>query len=426
MTSEIRALTPARLRSLVTGFAGVHTLNAGLTILYSLAQTLVFARVMDHRLFSMTVVATAVGLYMLPLNQSVARANFVLLREKAVRVADRGAPEAAAAFNVSQIILLVVPLVAPLALGVGDPGEYASFACYVFFTTYSNIWYFEIQMSMMAVEQALPFERVAFLRRVINYVILIFLFVTHQFFVTNIMLAALTLGFHLYVTQVMAKGWGLFDWPRNLTGVAIKRHLTRLWVSLQATGAEWLTLNGPYAVFVARFGVGPGVVTIDTVLKLLRIVVSVTRNLAEIALPRVSRAILMGDAHQGRLPVILAMGGGAAAAVGCGVMITFWEHFSFGLLLGPNNVIPHGAGAAAALALLAGVGIATGGHIIGHSGDHRSIPVLLTTSIVSVFGFAAYVLLAHADILQALWAASIALSVISVAAIGLLVSVLRR
>jgi hypothetical protein len=422
----IQTLTPARLKSLATGFAGVHTLNAGLTMLYSLAQTIVFSRSLDQRLYSMTIVATAVGLYLLPLNQSVARANFVLLRERKVRGEQQGAPDAAAAFNLNQIILILIPLLVPLTLGVANGAEYAAFACYLFFTAYSNIWYFEIQMSMMAVERALDYERISFIRRVISYVTLVYLFATHDFLICNILFALQTAAFHIYVTQIMARGWGLFDWPRGLTGAGVKRHMARLWVSLQATGAEWLTLNGPYAIFVARFGVGPGVVTIDAVLKLLRIVVSVTRNLSEIALPRVSRALLVGDAKQGHLPAILALAGGGMAAATCGVAVVFWEHLSFGLLLGPNNVVPHGAGAPAALALMAGVGIATGGHIIGYSGDHRSIPVLLTTSIVSVVGFAGYVLIAHASIIQALWAAAISLAIISATAVGLLVSILRR
>lgn len=426
MIAALRSLTPARIKTLATGFAGVHTLNAGLTMIYALAQTLVFSRVLDQRLYSMAIVATAVGLYLLPLNQSVARANFVVLRERSVRVSDRGAPEAAAAFNLNQIILLLIPLFVPLTLGVADRTEYIAFACYLFFTTYSNIWYFEVQMSMMAVEQALPFERVSFIRRVINYVTLLILLKTRDFLLCNILWAVQTALFHLYVTQRMARGWGLFDWPHGLTVISLKRHLVRLWVSLQATGAEWLTLNGPYAVFVARFGVGPGVVTIDAVLKLLRIVVSVTRNLSEIALPRVSRALLMGDAKKGHLPAILALAGGSVAALACAIAVVFWEHLSFSLLLGPNNVVPPGAGAPAALALFAGVGIATGGHIIGYSGDHRSIPILLTTSVVSVCGFVAYVFLTHADIIQALWAASISLAVISATAVGLLVRILRR
>jgi len=301
--AAIRTLTPTRIRTLATGFAGVHTLNAGLTMIYTLIQTLVFSRVLDHRLYSMAIVATAVGLYLMPMNQAVARANFVVLRERAVKTTHRGAPEAAAAFNMNQIILMLVPFLVPLTLGVANGAEYAAFTCYLFFTTYSNIWYFEIQMSMMAVDQALPFERLSFLRRVVNYATLILLAFTRDFLLCNVLWAAQTIAFHLYVTQRMARGWGLFGWPHGLTGGAVKRHSVRLWVSLQATGAEWLTLNGPYAVFVARFGVGPGVVTVDAVLKLLRIVVS------EIALPRVSRALLMGDVKKGHMPVMLALGG---------------------------------------------------------------------------------------------------------------------
>ncbi len=426
MKAILARVDPARLRSLATGFAGVHSLNAALTMVYSLVQTLVFARALDHRLFSMTIVATAVGLYLLPINQSVARANFVLLRERAVKVSHRGAAEASSAFHLSQLILLLVPLAAPFALGIADGREYVAFASYLFFCTYSNIWYFEVQMSMMAVEQALPFERVSFIRRVVNYVILIALLKTHDFFLCNIAWALQTLVFHIYVVCFMARGWGLFDWPHGLTWGGMKRHFARLWVSLQATGAEWLTLNGPYSVFVARFGVGPGVVTIDTVLKLSRIVVSVTRNLSEIALPRVSRALLVGEARRGRMPVAIALAGGAAAALACGAVVVLFEHQAFSLLLSHNDVIPAGAGWPTAVALLAGVGVALGGHIIGYSGDQRSIPALLSASLLCMGAFAAYVLIGRPDILGALWATSAALSGISIVAMILLVRILRR
>ncbi len=425
MKAALARLDVNRIRGLATGFAGVHSLNAALTMVYSLVQLLVFAHVLDKRLYAMTVVATAIGLYLLPINQSVARANFVLLRERAVKVSHRGAAEASTAFHLSQLIMLAVPLGAPFLLGVANQAEYLAFASYLFFCTYSNVWYFEIQMSMMAVEQALPFERVSFLRRVLNYATLIALLVTHDFLACNIAWAIQTLLFHIYVVCFMARGWGLFDWPHNLTLAGLRQHVARLWVSLQATGAEWLTLNGPYSVFMARFGLGPGVVTIDTVLKLLRIVVSVTRNMSEIALPRVSRALLVGETHRARLPVMVALAGGGAAALACAVAVTLFSQLSFSILLGHNNVMPPGAGWPTAVVLLAGVGVALGGHIIGFSGDRRSIPALLGVSFVAMTGFAAYVLLAHASIMQSLWAVAITLSLISLVALGLLARIVR-
>ena len=80
----------------------------------------------------------------------------------------------------------------------------------------------------------------------------------------------------------------------------------------------------------------------------------------------------------------------------------------------------------AALALLAGVAVATGGHFIGHTGDRRSIPVLSLVAVVTVGLVAGFALVARPDIVQALWAVSVGMTVIAVAAIGLLVQILRR
>ncbi len=422
----VREWDYARVKRHATGFAGIHSLNAGLSLVYSLAQTLVFARALDHRTFALTVLFQAIGLYVLPLNQCVARANFVLLRERAVRGGQPRAAEAAVAFNVNQIILFIIPLLAPLAVGMTGVREYVSFACFLFFATYTNLWYFEIQMAMMAVDRQLDYERISFFRRMINYALLVLLLITHNFLLCNIALALQTLLFHVIVISRTAKGTGLFEWPDDATAAGLRDYVGRLWVSLQATGAEWLTLSAPYAIFFARFGVGPGLVTIDAMLKLLRMVVSVSRNLAEIALPRVSRAIMAGDNAVARGPALFALVGGALGALVIATMVTVWERFSFGLLLGPNNVVPHGAGLPTGLAMLAGVAVATGGHFIGHSGDQRSIPVLSAVAVLSVGLVAVFTLVARPDIVQALWAVSVGMTVIAVAATGLLIRLLRR
>ena len=309
---------------------------------------------------------------------------------------------------------------------MANPMEYVSFACLLFFITYSNLWYFEIQMAMMAIDRAVDYERISFVRRVINYGLLFMLLFTRNFLLCNIALALQTLLFHVIVTNRTAKGSGLFEWPDGITAAGLRNYVGRLWISLQATGAEWLTMSAPYAIFFFRFGVGPGLVTIDAMLKLLRMVVSVSRNLAEIALPSVSRAIMAGQTRMARGPALFALAGGGLGALVISVMVIVFERFSFGLLLGPNNVVPHGAGVPTGLAMLAGVAVATGSHFIGHTGDRRSIPVLSTVAVLAVGSAAAFVLLARPDIVQALWAVAVGMAIIAVAATGLLVQILRR
>ena len=413
--------------ALATGFAGVHAANAGLTMFYSLAQILVFARVVDHKTFSQTVAIQAASLYLLPINQAVARANFVLLRERQVRTAATDSlPEAAAAFQASQLLLLAASFAVPPLIGAVDQRAYLTMALLLFSSAYNNIWYSEMQMTMMATSRAMRFEAVTFVRRVLNYVSLGWLFVARDFFLYNIVLAAQTVVFHLFLIWWVGRESDLFSWPRGLTVQGAGQHLKRLWVSLQATFAEWLTLNGPYAIFTARFGVGASLVSLDAVLKLLRMTVSVTRNLSEIALPRVSHAIFSREPARARLPAlgVLAAGLGASAVVAGAV--AFREHQTFSLLLGPNNLVPAGSGLPAAVAILSGAAFVLGSHLVGHTGHPRAIRRLMTVAVITTALFAAYVLFVSTSVVGALWAFAISFAATGAVALALLVNLLRK
>ena len=420
----------ARLLAHARGFAGFHAVNAGLSIVYTLAQTLVFSRVLDARTFSQTVAIQAASLYLLPLNQAVARANFVLLRETTVRRDSdgagegRGAPEAAAAFQLSSAVLLVAPFLIPPLIGSRSGRDYVSMVALLFFCTYSNLWYSEMQMTMMAINRALRFERYTLLRRLINYASLVWLFLHRDFLAFNLVLAVQTAAFHLVLLFDGVAARELFGWPRGVTSPALRAHVKRLWLSAQATFAEWLTLNGPYMVFTARFGIGPALVAVDAVLKLLRMVVSVTRNLSEIALPGVSRAVLQGAPRRGRPAAALVLAGGGLAAGILALLVGLAPTFAFNLLLGHNNTVPAAAGAPAALALVSGVGFAAGAHLVGHTGHARSIRRIMAMAAVGIVFFAVYVLGTHAAVTPALWAFAGVFAAVSLATAVLLARLL--
>lgn len=418
---------PRRVWSLAIGFPGLHALNMVLAIGYTLVQTLIFARVLDAQLFSQTVAATAVALYTVPLNQSVARANFVLLRERAVRkLGSQGMPEASAAFYGNQIILGIVPLVIPPLIGATGWYSYCSLACYLFFCTYSNIWVTEIQMTMLATGRALRFEYVNTFRRILIFLTVGWLMIQRDFLLFNVVAALQTAAFHIYGLHRIAGDSRLFSWPRGLQWPAARAHLHRLWVSLQATFAEWLTLNGPYAVFTLRFGIGPGLVAIDVVLKLVRVVVSITRNLTEIVLPRVSHAVFSGNAAQARLAVLMVLLGAGAGAGVLALAVMLEGHLVFTALLGPNNTVPPGAGIPAGLAILAAVAFTTGANLIGHTGDARSIRRFIAAPVVVGAVFLGVMLAFPLTLLQALWAFALAMIAISGVSLWLLNCLVSR
>ena len=414
------------LSSLAFGFPGAHAFNALLSIVFVLVQTLIFSRVLDARAFAQAIAASAIGLYFLPINQSVARANFVLLRGRIVREESSGdLPEAAAAFQVSQAFSLVGVVVAPILIGVADLYEYVWLAFFLVSGTYSNIWYSEIQMTMLATGRAMQFELFTLVRRLLSFFVLAYLFLLRDILWFSVLAGAQAIAFHIYFLRIVGRDSQFFNWPRGLTWAAMRAHLGRLWTSLQATFAEWLTLNAPYAVFMAHFGIGPGLVALDAAMKLVRIIVSVTRNLCEIVLPRVSRAVFRGQGSSARLEVVSVLALGFCGAGVVAAAAYFFQSLIFGFLLGPNNTVPAGAGAPIAVAVLSSVIFACAGHLLGHVGRNAAIRAFMGVAIVAMAISSALIVFGALPVNGALWAFAVALTVISGTGLLLLLGMLR-
>ena len=413
LSGSVRARV-RRMSSLAFGFPGAHAFNALLSIAFVVIQTLIFSRVLDARTFAQAIAASAIAMYFLPINQSVARANFVLLRGRTVREESRDdLPEAAAAFQASQAFFLVVVVVAPILIGAADFYEYVWLAFLLVSGTCSNIWYSEMQMAMLATGRAMQFEIFTLVRRLLSFLVLAYLLLLRDILWFSVLAGALAIAFHVYFLRIVDRDSQLFNWPRDLTWAAMRAHLWRLWASLQATFAEWLTLSAPYAVFMAHFGIGPELIALDAAMKLVRIIVSVTRNLCEIVLPRVSRAVFSGQGSRARPEVISVL---ALGLCGAGLVATaayFFQSLTFGFLLGPNNTVPAGAGAPIAVAVLSSVIFATAGHLLGHTGRNAAIRAFMGVAIVAMAISSALIVFGALSVNGALWAFAAALAVIS-------------
>jgi hypothetical protein len=421
LQTEIR-----RASSLAFGFPGAHAFNALLSIMFVVVQTLIFSRVLDTRAFAEAIAASAIGMYLLPINQSVARANFVLLRSRTVcGEGSNNLPEAAAAFQASQAFFMIVVVFAPWLIGATSLYEYVWLAFFLVSGTYSNIWYSEMQMAMLATGRAMQFEVFTLARRLLSFLVLGYLFFFRNILWFSVLAGLLAIAFHVQFLRIAGRDSQFFGWPHGLTSTAMRAHLGRLWASLQATFAEWLTLNAPYAVFMARFGIGPGLVTVDAAMKLVRIIVSATRNLCEIVLPRVSRAVFSGQGSQARLEVagVLALGACAAGLVAAAAY--FFQELTFGFLLGPNNTVPAGAGAPIAVAVLSSVLFATAGHLLGHTGRNVAIRALAGVAIGAMAISSALIVFGALSVNGALWALASGLTVIAGTGLLFLIGILR-
>ena len=290
--------------------------------------------------------------------------------------------------------------------------------------TYSNIWYSEMQMVMLATGRAMQFELFTLARRLLSFLVLAYLLLIRDVLSFSVLAGAQAIAFHVYFLHIVGRDSQFFNWPRGLTWAAMRAHLWRLWTSLQATFAEWLTLNAPYAVFMAHFGIGPGLIALDAGMKLVRIIVSVTRNLCEIVLPRVSRAVFSGQGSRARPEVISVLALGLCGAGVVAAAAYFFQGLTFGFLLGPNNTVPLGAGAPIAVAALSSVIFATAGHLLGHTGRNAAIRAFMGVAVVATAISSAYVLFGALPVNGALWAFAAALAVISSTGLLLLVGML--
>lgn len=406
----------------------MHTANAVLSLAFTLVQTLVLARSLDTTALAEAIAVMAISLYLLPVNQAVARGNFILLRQGHVAgLSDAGAPEAASAYRVSQVLMLLASLAAPLIVAPkSDFAVWWSLAAFGYFCTFSNLWFFEIQSAMLATERAISFEILSFLRRLANVGALALLYFQRDFLVFTGLLALQTLVFQVIAERLVARDSQMFSAWRPTSAATAMDHVRRIGVSFQATMAEWFSLNAVYAVFTIRYGVGPSLIVLDAGMKLLRVMLTGVRNLSEIVLPQASRAVLEGRRHRARSLVMIVLGLGALAALPAAGLIALKGQWVLQLILGATHPVPEGVGPPLAIAILATVGFQAGSLIVGHIGRPGDIRLFAGVAVAASIASGAWILLGSGSVVSGLYAFATALAIASIAGLVTLARTFRN
>ncbi len=365
------------------------------------------------------------ALYAIPFNQAVARANFLTLREDVVQERPLAhQAETAALFQLSQVLAVAVSLAAPLFLA-SSWLHYATFCGFLAFNLFTNIWSSEVQMTMFAVDRPLAYEWATLVRRLANFAALVWLLVSKDFLSFNLVVLVQAILAHAWAVRAMRRHGDLFGRPRGLSSGRLRAHLLKLWTSIQATFGEWVTFNAPYAIFTLRYGVGPPLVALDAAMKLMRIVLAVTRNLCEMALPKLSRDIVGGRTWPALRLAAAMLGictlGGAMLAGG----VLLREQQVFSLLLGPNNVVPPGAGGPVAVAMLTGVGFQVGSMIVGFFAQRQIVRGFSVLVMLSCAALASAVFVLKPAPLQALWFLALSLAASACVALAAMFLTLR-
>ena len=387
-------------------FGFLHSANTGLNILFNFAQLIVFARVLAPDRYAEVVVLTAAGFFLKPIDQAIGRANFIALREDAVRKTGVGKRQEVIAALYAQALFLTL-VAAALPLFIGGRDHYLENALYLFFCLYTNYWAFDLQTTAWSVDLSKRFVQIALTQRLTQFAALVALWITHDFLVFCVLICVISLA---YLTRV-----GLLI-DRHTTVLSLGLRLAELkwreitaygrlfWSSLLSTLSELVVLSSPYALFSSIFGVGSAVVVFDSIMKIARLSMTGSRTLAEIALPRQSRMAIEGD-HKGSSRIFLLVLGLCLAATAVpAAALAFKSDLIFSLILGHNNRVPVEAG------LVAGVIVLTSGlyqpamFFLSFANAERQIRQLTAASVVGLGLFAAAVLVLHLPLMPILWA----------------------
>jgi hypothetical protein len=411
-----------RLRAMLTGFGALHALNALVNMGYTFLQLFVFARTLPTDRYATVVFLTSIGFFVLPISQAIGRANFTVLRPVVVQGGQaRPHDEIALAINLQAVLLLLLAAGIPLQTAADAP-TYAEDALYLLFCFFTNFWYFELQSTVWAVDLSKEFERLSLTRRLVNFASLGLLLATGDFLVFGLFTLAINTAFFLLLRRMVRRRTAVvptFPDFRRLDGATVADYARHWRTALMSTLSELVILSAPYGLFTAVFGVGPAVVLFDTAMKLTRLSTMVSRNLSEIALPRVSRLNIGGERRAARRTFLVIVGLSVAGSLALAAFVALAGPLVFSVLLGPNNVMPEGSALVAAGLVLASGFYQPAVFFIGFMSARGSVGWLVASAAGGFAALSAAVWFGGLDPLAALAAYAVYFGAVSLIALVL-------
>lgn len=358
-----------------------HGSSSALNLVFTLLQTLIFARTLSSEDFSAAIFLVSVGLYILPFHQIMARTNFSLFQAERVNEPTND-NQSAIFFYIFQAVAIAVSLIAPIAVSDGT-ASYISLVSLSLYINLSNAWVSEIQTSFFMTGRALSFSVISLTRRLISLGSLLYLFIYPNFMFFCLCVGAQAIIFEILLITNNRKTLALFSFPQRPSLLGMKSYILRMCSVAQAIIAEWLPLTISYPLFTARFGIGESLIILDTGMKLMRVTLTVSRVLSEAAFPGMIGA--QGKHLKRQLARVLAPS--AIIALPLAAIVYFNTSFVFLILLGPNHGVPSGVGTPLAIAIISSIVFQISLYYLGHFGSHREMRLLFVTcsSICMVF-----------------------------------------
>jgi O-antigen/teichoic acid export membrane protein len=412
-------LNPSNLRRKVFGFASMHACNAVLGMGHTLLQMAVLARVLPAPIYTAVVAVTAIGLYLQPVSQACARANYVALRDHIARKTGDSAPAEVTMLLYGSLVVTFLAGIAMSVVVVGlAPQAKLGLYLYLIGSLCNNLWYYDLQFALWAANVTTRFERLSLLRRLSLAATLVPLYLSGSLVVFAGLGVVVTLIFVAALILTVPDPRLLM--PSNLGNLSMsgaRAQMRHFGTAILSTLSELTVFNASYGVIFWAFRLGPALIAFDTVLKLSRVGLTVTRNISEILLPRQSRARSDGDRRNSLRYFVAALGGALVVNAGLALCLALFGDLVFRLMLGPNNVLPPYAGLPTAVVQIAATVYGASSFFLAMTGHDRQIMLLTVAAALGMAGFTAAIVLIHPAILMMLWAYATFLGAIAAASI---------
>lgn len=338
------AATMNMIARLFSSFAFLHALNTATNLIYTLAQLIVLARLLEPGRYAEIVVLISVSVYLQPFDQAFGRASYIVLRRDRVG-GETASPrhEISAIFATYTLLLVLLCLVCPLLLKPASLQIYAEDVLILISVLFMNTWAYNLQSTAWAVDYERAFSVMSFLRRLVHFAALAVLWWTGSLLAFGIIAAAAVAAFQLFAIVRISQHSDLLPLRpalRQLTKVNLGQHFQQVLTSLLSALSELIVLNFPYLLLTAQYGAGPIIVVFDSMMKVARFAMAGARALAEINLSKVTRLLITRQGAAARHRALLVVGLCLGAALVPAAAVAIDGRFIFDLLLGHNNVVP--------------------------------------------------------------------------------------
>jgi O-antigen/teichoic acid export membrane protein len=344
-------------------------------------QTFVFARVLDPRLFSIFILAAAVGYSLWVADLGLAKIAFVNLRQPHLdgRRDERAAGEAGAVV----LFYILLSTVAALAcfgavlLRAGTAQEAFDLALFLSFIALNLAWS-ALRTISLAVDLFVFFESLEFARRAISIAallaVLIGLPLTAFLIGVNLLWAVVFIAAIGKLAQNGAITLHFVRFPRELRAFFAANWHT-IWKSSAGALSELVVVTFPYYVVPAAFGLGAAPIILDTAFKIFRGACVIFAAVCDLAVPGQTRAYAAGDGRRLAATTLLAAGLCAILALAaCSLLLAGGDQI-YRFLLHTAATVPPAVTPIVVALLLAGVLQIVAEALLQHTGYFKSLAV---------------------------------------------------